>query len=77
MKKYIVSVNYPVTGFEYREFEVVASSEEEAKSKTVRFIEGDEGEEVIEIDEGYYDDMNAVSEGKHGVDYAICVGEAV
>jgi hypothetical protein len=77
MPKYEVNIKYPIKGFECYELEIEASSEEEAKEKAIEHVQIGECEGVTELQDPYYDDMQAYNESnsRHSVEYDIQVDE--
>jgi hypothetical protein len=77
MPKYEVNINYPVKGYELYELEIEASSEEEAKEKAIEHVQIGECEGVTELQDPYYDDMQAYNNSNcsHAVEYDIQVYE--
>jgi hypothetical protein len=73
MPKYEVNIKYPIKGFECYELEIEASSEEEAEKKAIEFVQIGECEGVEELQDSYYDDLQAYNESNcsHAVEYDV------
>ena len=73
MTKYEVTVRFPIIGFEIHELEVVSSSEEEAEQKAIEFVQTGEGDEVTQIQQPYYEDLQTYCERGRSCEYDVQV----